>query len=253
MHLSGHRAVRGLAVLLVHALASTAPVPMTARAAVEVVGVVNTCGGPLPNVAGATVTLIDVNGIVASATTTTNGAGVYTFNQPPPATYMIAGSHPNYYPNENRTNVRFDGSQNKRIDLCMFPHGTPAKVLAVTVQDGGSPIQGATVAAYESTNPTGRVQPVAQGTTGSTGVVNLTLWPASFQLRASAANFVTSEQPVDVSLVSAVTLTLTGTVELFGQVQSQSGFLSSGVVVAWLYNPFTAGTASISRLLPGCL
>jgi len=145
MHLSGHRAIRVLAVFLVLALGITALVPMTARAAVQVTGVVNTCGGPLPNVPGATVTLIDVNGIVASATTTTNGAGVYTFNQPPPATYMIAGSHPNYYPNENRTNVRFDGSQNKRIDLCMFPHGTPAKVLAVTVQDGGSPIQGATL------------------------------------------------------------------------------------------------------------
>ena len=250
MHLSGYRAIRVLAVFLVLALGITALVPMTARAAVQVFGVVNTCGGPLPNVPGATVTLIDVNGIVASATTTTNGAGVYTFNQPPPATYMIAGSHPNYYPNENRTNVRFDGSQNKRIDLCMFPHGTPAKVLAVTVQDGGSPIQGATVAAYQSTNPTGRIQPVAQGTTGSTGVVNLTLWPASFELRASAPNFVTIEQTVDVSLVSAVTLTLTGTVELFGQVQSQSGFLSSGVV-AWLYNPFTAGNASISRLIPG--
>src|SRR2546429_5504783 len=147
MHLSGHRAIRALAVFLVLALGFTALIPMTARAAVQVTGVVNTCGGPLPNVPGATVTLIDVNGIVASATTTTNGAGVYTFNQPPPATYMIAGSHPNYYPNENRTNVRFDGSQNKRIDLCMFPHGTPAKSLAVTVQDGGSPIQGATVAA----------------------------------------------------------------------------------------------------------
>src|SRR5438128_549355 len=251
MHLSGHRAIRVLAVFLVLALGFTALVPMTARAAVQVTGVVNTCGGPLPVVSGATVTLIDVNGIVAPATTTTNGAGVYAFNQPPPATYTIAGNHPNYYPNENRTNVRFDGSQNKRIDLCMFPHGTPAKSLAVTVQDGGSPIQGATVAAYQSTNPTGRVQPVAQGTTGSTGVVNLTLWPASFQLRASAPNFVTIEQTFDVSLVSAVTLTLTGTVELFGQVQSQSGaFLSSGVV-AWLYNPFTAGNASISRLIPG--
>jgi len=133
MHLSGHRAIRALAVFLVLALGFTALVPMTARAAVQVTGVVNTCGGPLPVVSGATVTLIDVNGIVAPATTTTNGAGVYAFNQPPPATYTIAGNHPNYYPNENRTNVRFDGSQNKRIDLCMFPHGTPAKSLAVVV------------------------------------------------------------------------------------------------------------------------
>jgi len=65
MHLSGHRAIRALAVFLVLALGFTALVPMTARAAVQVTGVVNTCGGPLPVVSGATVTLIDVNGIVA--------------------------------------------------------------------------------------------------------------------------------------------------------------------------------------------
>ena len=57
MHLSGHRAIRVLAVFLVLALGITALVPMTARAAVQVTGVVNTCGGPLPNVPGATVTL----------------------------------------------------------------------------------------------------------------------------------------------------------------------------------------------------
>ena len=251
MHLSGHRAIRALVVFLVLALGVTALLPGTARAAVQITGAVTTCGGPLPPVSGATVTLIDVNGIVPPATATTNGAGVYAFNQPPPATYMIQGTQSNYYPNENRTNVRFDGSLPKRIDLCMFPHGAPAKVLAVTVQDGGSPIQGATVAASQSTNPTGRIQLVAQGTTGTTGVVNLTLWAASFELRASAPTFATVEQTVDVSAVSAVTLTLTGSVELFGQVESPTGFLSSGVV-AWLYNPFTPGNnASISRLIPG--
>jgi hypothetical protein len=215
---------------------------------------VSTCGGPLPFVSGATVTLIDVNGIVPPAATTTNGAGVYSFNQPPPATYMIAGNHSDYYPNENRTNVRFDGSQTKSIDLCMFPHGAPAKVLAVTVQAAGSPVRGATVAAFQSTNPTGRIQLVAQGTTGTTGVTNLTLWSATFQLRVSAPTFLTVEQSVDVSLVSAVTVPLspTGAIEVFGQVKSPAGaFLSSGVV-AWLYNPFTAGNnASIARLIPG--
>src|SRR3989442_3028344 len=184
MHLRGHRAIRALAVFLVIALGLAAVLPLVARAAVQVTGVVSTCGGPLPLVSGATVTLIDVNGIVPPATTTTNGAGVYTFNQPPPATYMIAGNQPSYYPNENRTNVRFDGTQTKRIDLCMFPHGPPAKLLAVTVRDGGgSPIQGAPVAAYQSTNPTGRIQLVGQGTTGTTGALTLSLLSPSFQLR----------------------------------------------------------------------
>jgi len=253
MRPSGHRAIRTLAVFLVLALGVAALLPLIARAAVQITGVVSTCGGPLPLVSGATVTLIDVNGIVPPATATTNGAGVYAFDQPAPATYIIRGTQSNYYPNENRTNVRFDGSLTKRIDLCLFPHGAPAKLLAVTVRDGGgSPIQGAPVAAYQSTNPTGRIQLVAQGTTGTTGVVNLSLWSASFELRASAPTFVTVEQTVDVSAVSAVNVTLTGTVELFGQVQSPSGgFLTSGVV-AWLYNPFTLGNnASISRLIPG--
>src|SRR5712692_4966432 len=109
MHLRGHRAIRALAVFLVLALGVAALIPLIARAAAQVTGVVSTCGGPLPLISGATVTLIDVNGIVPPATTTTNGAGVYTFNQPPPASYMIAGTQSNYYPNENRTIVRFDG------------------------------------------------------------------------------------------------------------------------------------------------
>src|SRR3989441_352167 len=248
---SGHRAIRTLAVFLVLALGVAALLPLIARAAVQITGVVSTCGGPLPLVSGATVTLIDVNGIVPPATATTNGAGVYAFDQPAPATYIIRGTQSNYYPNENRTNVRFDGSLTKRIDLCLFPHGAPAKLLAVTVRDGGgSPIQGAPVAAYQSTNPTGRIQLVAQGTTGTTGVVNLSLWSASFELRASAPTFVTVEQTVDVSAVSAVNVTLTGTVELFGQVQSPSGgFLTSGGV-AWLYNPLTGLRPNNLRGLP---
>jgi hypothetical protein len=251
MHLRARRGIEALAILLVLLLGVSALIPLTARAAGNITGVVSTCGGPLPFVSGATVTLIDVNGIVPPATATTNGAGVYAFNQPPPATYMIAGNQSNYYPGENRTNVRFDGTQTKPIDMCLFPHITPPKVLTVTVQAGGSNVPGATVAAFQSTNPTGRIQLVAQGTTGTTGVVNLTLWSAIFQLRASALTFQTVEQSVNVSTVSAVTIPLGGTVELFGQVKSASGaFLSSGVV-AWLYNPFTAANTSISRLIPG--
>ncbi|MCI4371088.1 MAG: PKD domain-containing protein [Thermoplasmata archaeon] len=252
MRTRGYRAIEALAVLLAVLLGATALLPLTMAASAQVNGVVSTCAGPLPYVSGATVTLIDVNGIVPPATTTTNGAGVYAFNNPPPATYMITGDQSTYYPNENRSAVRFDGTVTKRIDLCMYPHGSPAKTLAVTVQAAGSPVPAATVAAFEPTNPTGRIQLVTQGTTGSTGVANLTLWAATFILRASAPTYVTVEQSVDASTVSAVTVTLSGTVELFGQVKSSSGaFLSSGVV-AWLYNPFTPGNnASISRLIPG--
>src|SRR5712692_2855093 len=254
MHLRSRRGIEALAILLVILLGGSLLLPLTARAAAQITGVVSTCGGPLPFVSGATVTLIDVNGIVPPATATTNGAGVYSFSQPPPATYMITGNHSDYYPNENRTNLRFDGTQTRTIDLCMFPHGAPAKNLAVTVQAAGSPVRGATVAAFQPTNPMGRIQLVALGATGTTGITNLTLWSATFLMRVSAPTFLTVEQSVDVSLVSAVTVPLspTGAIEVFGQVKSPSGgFLSSGVV-AWLYNPFTAGNnASISRLIPG--
>src|SRR5207249_2221802 len=76
-----------------------------------------------------------------------------------------------------------------------------------------------TVAAYQPTNPTGRIQLVTQGTTGTTGVVNLTLWPAVFTLRSSATGFATVESSVDVSATSSTTVTLAGTSVLFGHVR----------------------------------
>jgi hypothetical protein len=108
------------------------------------------------------------------------------------------------------------------------------------------------VAAFQATNPTNRIQLVAQGTTGSTGVVNLTLWDATFQLRTSAALLPTIESTITVAVGSTnFTVNLAPVpLALFGHVLNPGGgFLSSGVV-AWLYNPAAANT-SISRLIPG--
>ena len=249
-----HRAPRGLqlfAILLVLFLGVAALVPLTARGAAQIVGIVSTCGGPLPFVDSATVTLVDVNGIVPPVTTTTDGGGSYVFNQPPTASYTISVNRSGWYSGSTTTPVRFDGTTTKSIDLCLTEYVSPPnpKVLAVTVMSGGSPIRGATVAAYQPTNPTGRIQLVTQGTTGTTGVVNLTLWPAVFTLRSSAPGFATVESSVDVSATSSVTVTLAGTSVLFGHVRDPDLVPISVGVVAWLYNPAAANT-SISRLIP---
>src|SRR5205809_554626 len=82
MHLSRHRAIRALAVFLVLALGVAALLPLIARGAFQVNGVISTCGGPTPFFAG-TVTLIDANGINPPQTTTSGaGNGVYAFTPP---------------------------------------------------------------------------------------------------------------------------------------------------------------------------
>src|SRR5439155_15802355 len=92
---------------------------------------------------------------------------------------------------------------------------------------------------------------VAQGTTGTTGVVNLTLWDATFQLRTSAALLPTVESTVALSGPTSVTVNLSpAPLVLFGHVQNSSNYFLDSGVVAWLYNPLAANT-SLSRLIPG--
>jgi len=251
MPVRARRGIEALAILLVILLGVSVLLPLTAAAAAQVTGFISTCGGPATPVPGATVTLVDANGIAPPATATTDGGGVYIFAGPPPASYTITANQSAYYGAESGTPVRFDGSVTKRIDLCMYPHGTPTSNLAVTVLNGATPVPGARVAAFQSTNPTNRIQLVAQGTTGTTGVVNLTVWDATFQLRTSASLLPTVESSVIVSGPTSVTVNLaTVPLVLFGHaVDTNHTFLGSGVV-AWLYNPLQANT-SLSRLIPG--
>src|SRR5438309_805084 len=251
MPVRARRGIEALAILLVMLLGVSVLLPLTAAAAAQVTGFISTCGGPATPVPGATVTLVDANGIAPPATATTDGGGVYIFAGPPPASYTITANQSAYYGAESGTPVRFDGSVTKRIDLCMYPHGTPTSNLAVTVLNGATPVPGARVAAFQSTNPTNRIQLVAQGTTGTTGVVNLTVWDATFQLRTSASLLPTVESSVIVSGPTSVTVNLaTVPLVLFGHaVDTNHTFLGSGVV-AWLYNPLQANT-SLSRLIPG--
>src|SRR5947208_1804364 len=93
------------------------------------------------------VSQFDANGINPTLTTTTNGAGVFAFS-PPSGSYTISVSRAGYYSNATTTPKRYDGTTTTTINLCLFAQPTPAKVLKVHVQSAGSPVSGATVAAF---------------------------------------------------------------------------------------------------------
>ena len=242
----GHRAIRALAVFLVLALGVAALLPLIVRGANQVNGVISTCVTTTPFVSGATVTLLDANGINAPLTTTTGSGGVYSFT-PPTGSYTISVASAGYYAASSSTPTRFDGSRTVTISLCMNKYGTPPKVLSVTVMSAGSPFSGASVAAYNTSNPTGRTQLIVTNTTNAAGVANLTLWAAVFLIRASAPDLQT-DQSVDVSLTSSTTINLVAGPRIFGHVLDSSNNFLDGVV-AWLYNP-TVANSSAYRLIP---
>ncbi len=249
MNPRGQRAIRVLAGTLVILLAVMALLPLIAAAATQVTGAVSTCLVGTP-VGGATVTLIDANGISLPLTTTTNGAGVYAFT-PPTGSYTISVSRSGYYDASTSTPKRFDGSVNVDISVCMDRYGSPSKVLVVRVLNAGSPVAGASVAAYNVSNPTGKSQLIATNTTNASGSANLTLWPAPFIIRAVAPDLQT-DQAVDVSSTSTTTINLVAGPRIFGQVRDTEGnYLGSGVV-AWLYNP-GAPASSLYRLIPAAV
>src|SRR5436309_7127933 len=216
----GHRAIRALAVFLVLALGVAALLPLIVRGANQVNGVISTCVTTTPYVVGATVTLIDANGINAPLTTATGPGGLYFFT-PPTGSYTISVTRPGYYAASTTTPLRFDGSRTVPISLCMNKHGSPNKVLSVTVMNAGSPVFGASVAAYNTSNPTGRTQLIMTNTTNAAGLANLTLWPAVFLIRASAPDLET-EQAVDVSLTAAKRINRVAGSPIFGHVLASS-------------------------------
>src|SRR5207249_2959499 len=103
------------------------------------------------------------------------------------------------------------------------------------------------VAAYNTSNPTGRTQLIMTNTTNAAGLANLTLWPAVFLIRASAPDLET-DQSVDVSLTSSTTINLVAGPRIFGHVLDSSNN-PLDAVVAWLYNP-AAPNSSAYRLIP---
>src|SRR5439155_25441695 len=116
MPVRARRGIEALAILLVILLGVSVLLPLTAAAAAQVTGFISTCGGPATSVPGASVTLVDANGIAAPATATTDGGGVYIVARPPQARHTITANHFAYDGAESGSPVRFDGSMTYRID-----------------------------------------------------------------------------------------------------------------------------------------
>lgn len=248
----GHRAIGALALLMVVLLGILVLAPLVSAQPHQVQGVVSNCQTAGP-VSDATVTLTDVNGINRPLTGKTGLGGTYVF-RPPSGSYSVAAERSGFYPSEASTPpVRFDGSST--IDMppiCMEPHGNgtaPATLNVTVTGTGGSPVPGATVAAYSPVNPSGRIQLVTTGTTGPTGAVNLTLWDDSFRIRASFRDLQTVEEPIDVVPLLTMTINLVVPVELRGRVRNASSgnFISEGVV-AWLYAPGQPDTSAFRQI-----
>ncbi|HKW42721.1 MAG TPA: PKD domain-containing protein [Thermoplasmata archaeon] len=253
MYLSGRRGFGALVMLIVLMVGAVAVLPMLTRGQTnQITGLVSTCVSVTPYVAGATVTLVDANGVNPALTTITNGAGVYAFNNPPSGSYTIAANRTGYYSNATTTPTRYDGSATVNINVCMVAQPTANKVLTVTVLAGGTPLPGATVAAYNISNPTGKAALVRSAVSDVTGKANLTLWGAPFQLRTSAPGYQTDESNVDVSVTTSTTINLVGGLEIIGHARNPSGqFVGSGLV-AWLYDPTRANTSTY-RLIPATM
>src|SRR5437016_12195786 len=139
MPVRARRGIEALAILLVILLGVSVLLPLTAAAAAQVTGFISTCGGPATPVPGATVTLVDANGIAPPATATTDGGGVYIFAGPPPASDTIMTNQSAYYGAESGNPVQFGGSVTKRIDLCMYRHGSPTGFLSDKVWHTATP------------------------------------------------------------------------------------------------------------------
>src|SRR5437879_12067757 len=122
MPVRARRGIEALAILLVILLGVSVLLPLTAAAAAQVTGFISTCGGPATPVPGATVTLVDANGIAPPATATTDGAGVHIFAAPPPASYTITANQSAYYGAERGPPARIDATVPPRIDPCTSPH-----------------------------------------------------------------------------------------------------------------------------------
>lgn len=245
----GHRAIGALAVLMVVLVGAAVLLPLVVSGQTrQVRGVVKVCGPsgfvPIP-----TVTLTDANGINPPRTTSGDTGGAYQFINPPAGSYSVSATALGFFPSQQSSPVRFDGTTDVTMpDICQVRHGAPPKVLTVTVTGlGGGPVEGASASAY-STLP-GRLEFVTSGTTNRTGVVNLTLWPGAFRVRASHPSHQTNEVTVDVAVVSSVSIPLAVSVELFGRVRdaTNGSFLSSGVV-AWLYNAALANTSEFKMI-----
>ena len=240
-----------LAVLAVVMGAFVALPYWNARAQTTVWGLVDESGASPPNfLAGVLVSLVDAHGARATLTTTTGPGGDYSFS-PPAGSYFLRFEIADYYAAETAP-FRFDGSVDLRRDgsLAKMPARTTA--LQVTVQESPTiQIAGATVRLFDILNPDpAKRQVVASGTTNATGIANLPIWAATFELQVSKSGYEPFTASIDTGATTSITVTLT-----FGAVINGHAFRAgTGVVlrdglVGYLYNTNPA-TDQFKKVIP---
>lgn len=221
----GHR--RLTALLLVLVLVGLVFVLPNALAQRQITGLVSDCANNTIFIGGARVTLIDANGVLAPQTATTGPAGTYVFT-PPPASYRMHVDAPDYFEDTTPTPIRFDGGTTIRQDFCLDHVPTPPDSLTVTVirATDSSPILNASVELFYAP----RSEVVARGKTDAAGVVTLTVWSDTFELRTNRSGFAVDIRSVNTGAVSSVTVPLGPGAVLVGQAtDSQGSFISAGL------------------------
>ncbi len=259
MNPRGHREIAAVLLLLALVLSALALLPASAQAATNTVtGLVGVCG-QTKFVSGATVTLVDANGMLSSHTTTTASDGVYSFT-PPASSYTLTVTAPGYYSGGITTPFRFDGTTTVTEDLCLtqqLPTGKTAFVATFHVQDALNAslfIGGATVSVYNSTRQAAGQSAlidtkITNGTLGvNQGNAYVGLWDDTFLVRVNATGYGVYLNTMKVSSATPVIIPMSAQFTVIGHARNmQNQFISTGLT-GTLYS-LSVSKANVTKLI----
>ncbi len=245
-------------MLLALVLSVMALLPARAQTGNVVTGLVmSQCGSPTPTyLSGATVTLSDANGVLPSLSTSTDGAGVYSFT-PPAGTYTISVSKAGYYSNSTPkppsvSPFRFDGSTTVTVDVCLDVQPASTGTVTFAVQTAAAqPIGGAMLSIYNPARLSGPYSALifTNITNATTGKSYAGLWSGSFDVRVSAYGYLPYEQTLSLTPPTSQTITMTPGVSVLGHARNTAGQFISAGLVGWLYN-ISAPKSSGMKIIP---
>jgi len=255
MYIRGRRGIGALVMLAVLVMGALAVLPMGALGQTnQIVGTVSDCAGSF--VDGALVVLTDANGYQAPKNMTTGIDGVFSFTPAASGSFNLRVTRSGFFANETTSPLRFDGTTTVSHDFCLAALPGTAKNLTVTVIDGVSSavLSGANVqAVYLPLN-----QIAATGTTNASGMVDLALSTATYELRTTRSNYSVKIDSVNVASVSTFTVAMVSGGVLQGHARDRAPtgpFLSAGLQ-GFLYNtalPNTSGLKVIRADIFGSL
>ncbi len=262
MNPRGHREIAAVLMLLALVLSAMALLPARAQAATnQVTGLVSQCGSSTTFVGGATVTLMDADGVLPSTTTTTASDGTFSFT-PQAANYTLKVTAPGYYPSAISAQFRFDGSTTVTQDLCLtrqLPAGKTSFPVTFHVQDANTLafIGGATVSVVNSSRqalnlPAFIASGVTNGTAGpNAGNVAMSLWADNtFNVQVNATGYGIFIETMTISGSGTITIGMTVQSTVVGHARNSQGQFVTAGLVASLYN-LGVPNANQSKVIQG--